>query len=122
MGESGTEFQRCLGTWLQRMLSIYSTSTHGKATAPPKNRSNIYRYCATPFQVEPVEVTDSLGQKRMYPDLEARHFLVSQDYINRQIGIALEGKEMAALLTRMQLASAVTADGAPPFSLGFGVC
>ena len=59
-----------------------------------------------------MEVTDSLGKKTMYPDLAMREMTVQASYINRYIGISLEARRMAELLTRMQLASTVGEDGA----------
>lgn len=72
-----------------------------------------YRYCKQPFQVESVTVTDALGEARTYPDLSARPMDVTAAYINSYIGVDLLADKMADLLTRMQLASAVAADGTP---------
>lgn len=59
-------------------------------------------------------MTDSLGKKTAYPELAPRAMTVSSDYINRYIGVDLEARQMADLLTKMQLASTVASDGARP--------
>lgn len=60
-------------------------------------------YCSTPFEVEPVEVIDSFGHRKMYPDLSSREMVVPEDLINKGIGVQLETAQMADLLSRMQL-------------------
>ena len=57
---------------------------------------------------------DSLGKKTAYPELTPRAMSVSSEYINRYIGVSLEARHMAELLTKMQLASSVASDGALP--------
>jgi phenylalanyl-tRNA synthetase beta subunit len=72
------------------------------------------RYCKSPFQVEPVQVTDSLGDVHVFPNLESRSLNVTSEYINKYIGIDLSADKMAEMLTKMQLASTVADDGALP--------
>ncbi|KAL3144115.1 hypothetical protein ABBQ32_003906 [Trebouxia sp. C0010 RCD-2024] len=60
-------------------------------------------YCSTPFEVEPVEVIDSFGNKKLYPDLSSREMVVPEEVINRGIGVQLGTAQMADLLSRMQL-------------------
>jgi phenylalanyl-tRNA synthetase beta chain len=67
-------------------------------------------HCAKPFQVEPVDVVDFMGNERSYPDFMTRFVDVDVDYVNKRIGTEIETKEMAALLCKMQLASKVTAE------------
>eukprot|EP00892_Ulva_mutabilis_P000903 jgi/Ulvmu1/10813/UM069_0049.1 len=69
-------------------------------------------YCAKPFQVESVAVTDALGATAATPDLAPRSMDVTAAYVNSYIGIDLPAAKMAQLLTKMQLASTVAADGA----------
>ena len=65
-------------------------------------------HCAKPFQVEPVDVVDFMGNEKSYPDFMTRFVDVDVDYVNKRIGTEIETKEMAALLCKMQLASKVT--------------
>jgi phenylalanyl-tRNA synthetase beta chain len=67
-------------------------------------------HCANPFQVEPVDVVDFMGNERSYPDFMTRFVDVDVDYVNKRIGTEIGTKEMAALLCKMQLASKVTAE------------
>eukprot|EP00195_Chlamydomonas_chlamydogama_P013016 CAMPEP_0202900502 /NCGR_PEP_ID=MMETSP1392-20130828/11868_1 /ASSEMBLY_ACC=CAM_ASM_000868 /TAXON_ID=225041 /ORGANISM="Chlamydomonas chlamydogama, Strain SAG 11-48b" /LENGTH=638 /DNA_ID=CAMNT_0049586901 /DNA_START=124 /DNA_END=2041 /DNA_ORIENTATION=+ len=68
-------------------------------------------YCEVPFEVEPVEVTDALGQKTVYPDLDARQMEVSVDAINSLLGLQLDAAAMSTLLTKMQLHTQVSGGG-----------
>ena len=61
-----------------------------------------------------MEVTDATGKKAQYPELAPRTMTVQADYVNKYIGISLAAPQMAQLLTKMQLASNVGADGMPP--------
>lgn len=74
------------------------------------------RYCARPFEVEPVEVVDALGRSALYPDLAPRRLDVPAAYVNGIAGTSLGAAEMAQLLTRMQLGSTVCGDGARVFA------
>lgn len=69
-------------------------------------------YCAVPFQVEPVEVVDSLGQTHVYPNLSSRTMNVSMDYVNSCTGLALGADVAATLLSKMQLNAQPVHNGA----------
>lgn len=69
------------------------------------------QYCDHPFEVEPVEVVDSLGQRRMYPELACRKLEVPASKVNGSLGLDLKPADMADLLSRMQLSCAVQPDG-----------
>jgi phenylalanyl-tRNA synthetase beta subunit len=64
--------------------------------------------------VEPVQVTDSLGDVHVFPNLASRSLSVTADYVNKYIGIDLSAAAMAEILTKMQLSSTVDDDGALP--------
>ncbi|KAL4440220.1 hypothetical protein ABPG75_003221 [Micractinium tetrahymenae] len=68
-------------------------------------------YCQRPFEVEPVEVVDALGNTHVYPQLETRQMEVEASYINGCIGVDLPADKMAQLLSKMQLTAATSADG-----------
>lgn len=61
------------------------------------------RYCSTPYEVEPVEVIDSFGESRVYPDLSPRELEVESSYVNGALGLDLGQEEMGRLLRSMQL-------------------
>ena len=60
-------------------------------------------YCTVPFQIEPVEVVDALGESHVFPDVSLRSMDVSMDYINSCTGLGLTAAEAAPLLNKMQL-------------------
>jgi phenylalanyl-tRNA synthetase beta chain len=60
-------------------------------------------YCTEAFTVEPVDVTDSLGVTRTWPDLSSRTVEVDMGYINSRIGTSLQAEAAANLLTKMCL-------------------
>ena len=69
---------------------------------------DVFRALRKPFQVEPVDVVDFMGNERSYPDFMTRFVDVDVDYVNKRIGTEIETKEMGGLLCKMQLASKVT--------------
>ncbi|XP_063061076.1 phenylalanine--tRNA ligase beta subunit [Engraulis encrasicolus] len=68
-------------------------------------------YCAEPFTVEEAEVIYPDGRSCVYPDLAYRTETLSGDFINRKVGIKESSENIAALLTRMCLKSAVSGRG-----------
>ncbi|KAI8817741.1 uncharacterized protein EV422DRAFT_214421 [Fimicolochytrium jonesii] len=68
------------------------------------------QYCAKPFTVEPVEVTNADGKKVVYPDLAPRTMDADVHYINSHIGVNLEADKIASLLTKMSLGAKASAD------------
>jgi len=66
-------------------------------------------YCATPFEIEPVEVVDASGKTAYYPDLSPKLFNVDMDYVNSCTGLDIPSSDAASLLKKMQLDA--TADG-----------
>lgn len=68
-------------------------------------------YCERPFEVEPVEVVDALGNTHVYPQLDTRQMEVDASYIRGCIGADLPADQMAQLLSKMQLTAAASADG-----------
>jgi phenylalanyl-tRNA synthetase beta chain len=69
-------------------------------------------YCATPFEVEPVEVVDAAGRTQVCPDLAPRSLRVAVEYVNSCTGLGLGAAEMASLLDKMQLQAEPAAGGA----------
>ncbi|GLC71953.1 hypothetical protein PLESTF_001188500 [Pleodorina starrii] len=68
-------------------------------------------YAAVPFEVEPVEVVDALGNKTLYPDLSERSLTLTTDYVNSLLGLQLPGADIVQLLTKMQVCAELGADG-----------
>ncbi|GIL98739.1 hypothetical protein Vretimale_4107 [Volvox reticuliferus] len=68
-------------------------------------------YASTPFEVEPVEVVDALGNRTLYPDLSYRSLTLTTDYVNSLLGLQLPGEEIVKLLTKMQVAAELGPDG-----------
>ena len=60
-------------------------------------------YCSTPFEFEPVEVVDALGETHVYPVLAPPKFEVSMAYVNGCTGMELTASQAAPLLGKMQL-------------------
>ena len=69
------------------------------------------RYCATPFDIEPVDVVRPDGEVITYPTLETRTELISSELCNRRIGIDCWAPKLAELLCQMQLPTVVADDG-----------
>ncbi|KAI3431573.1 hypothetical protein D9Q98_004623 [Chlorella vulgaris] len=69
------------------------------------------QYCSTPFEIEPVEVVDALGDTQVYPQLDTRQMDVAVPYINSCIGLDLQADKIAQLLSKMQLSAAAAPDG-----------
>ncbi|KAK9822691.1 hypothetical protein WJX81_001468 [Elliptochloris bilobata] len=68
-------------------------------------------HAATPFEVEPVEVINALGERHVYPDMRSREMEVGVAYINRCVGTALDAPAVAMLLSRMALDAEVAPGG-----------
>lgn len=68
-------------------------------------------YCAAPFTVEPVTVEMPDKSTHTYPTLEQRTEHTDISYINSRLGIDIEAKEAAHLLSKMMLTATVAADG-----------
>lgn len=68
-------------------------------------------YCATPFDIEPVDVVRPGGEVITYPTLETRTELISSELCNRRIGIDCWAPKLAELLCQMQLPTVVADDG-----------
>lgn len=68
-------------------------------------------YCATPFEVEPVEVVDAFGESHVYPDLAPREMEVDAGHINGVLGLDLAAADVARLLRSMQLEAAPSGGG-----------
>lgn len=64
-------------------------------------------YCTRPFEVEPVDVVDALGNTVRYPDLAPKEFSVPADFIPKFIGADIAVERQAELLKKMQLDAAV---------------
>lgn len=63
-------------------------------------------YCARPFSVEPVRVTQADGGQVEYPDLATRHEELSLADVRRGLGVAsLTAADVAGHLSRMALAA-----------------
>ncbi|KAH9496489.1 hypothetical protein Btru_043176 [Bulinus truncatus] len=68
-------------------------------------------YCEQPFTVEAVEVVQTDGTVKVYPELPYRKETVNAELICKQVGAKIETKPMAKLLTKMCLESEVLQDG-----------
>lgn len=103
--------------------SAISTSTRDifiECTATDLTKANIVlntmvcmfsEYCDEPFEVEPVEVVNALGETHVYPELASRRTEVDAQYVNGSLGLDLSAEQVASLLTKMQLASSASEDG-----------
>jgi phenylalanyl-tRNA synthetase beta subunit len=115
---AATQSARCIGPRVH-LSFLCSVSARANAAVSEKSmsRTNLTsmgqhcRYCARLFEVEPVEVTDSLGSKSSYPHLAPRKMDVSATYINSYIGTQLNAAQMATMLTKMLLQSRLDSDG-----------
>jgi phenylalanyl-tRNA synthetase beta chain len=65
------------------------------------------QYCATPFEVEPVETVLLGGQVLTFPKLAVRKETILPAKANSTVGVDLKAGRMAELLTKMCLASEV---------------
>lgn len=64
-------------------------------------------YCADPFTVEEVLVSNSNGDNVIYPDLQSRTFHTDIEYLNRIAGTDLKIETVSKLLTRMGLETVI---------------
>ena len=106
-------------------ISLDTTDVFIECTATDLNKAKIVlntvvtmfsEYSAAKFSVEPVDVVDSSGAERAYPDFMTRFVDVDPDYVRRRIGVTeadIDTKAMAALLCRMQLPTKIDARDAP---------
>lgn len=63
-------------------------------------------YSSDKFTVEPVEVIyEEDGRVEVYPDLSEREVIVEREYINSRVGVELDSKKIASLLTKMSLSA-----------------
>ncbi|KAI9005247.1 hypothetical protein BC832DRAFT_556757 [Gaertneriomyces semiglobifer] len=67
-------------------------------------------YCAEQFTVEPVEVINADGSSVVYPDLSSRTVEADIDYINKRIGVDIDGDSVTNLLEKMSLSAKHDAD------------
>jgi phenylalanyl-tRNA synthetase beta chain len=93
-------------------ISLDTTDVFIECTATDLNKAKIVlntvvaafsQYSATEFAAEPVDVTDSLGETKTYPDYMTRFVEADPKYVNGRIGVDIAPRDMAALLCRMQL-------------------
>ena len=96
-------------------ISLDTTDVFIECTATDLNKAKIVlntvvtmfsEYSAAKFSVEPVDVVDSSGAERAYPDFMTRFVDVDPEYVRKRIGVTetdIDTKAMAALLCRMQL-------------------
>ena len=94
-------------------ISLDTTDVFIECTATDLNKAKIVlntvvtmfsEYSAAKFAVEPVDVVDSSGAERAYPDFMTRFVDVDPDYVRKRIGVTeadIDTKAMAALLCRM---------------------
>lgn len=64
-------------------------------------------YCDEPFTVEEVLVSNSTGEKLVYPDLKLKTFETNIDYLNKIAGTDLKIDTVSKLLTRMGLETTI---------------
>lgn len=100
-------------------ISLNTTDVFIECTATDLTKANVVlntlcamfsEYCLVPFQVEPVEVVDALGQTQITPDLSSRIMEVPIDYVNSCTGLALSAKVASQLLGKMQLRAEPTSE------------
>ena len=100
-------------------ITLDTTDVLLECTATDLNKAKIVlntmvaafsQYSATEFAAEPVDVVDSMGDVKSYPDFMTRVVEADPEYINGRIGVHIEGREMAALLCRMQLPTKLDAE------------
>ena len=100
-------------------ITLDTTDVLLECTATDLNKAKIVlntmvaafsQYSATEFAAEPVDVVDSMGDVKPYPDFMTRVVEADPEYINGRIGVHIEGREMAALLCRMQLPTKLDAE------------
>ena len=93
-------------------ITLDTTDVFIECTATDLNKAKIVlntvvaafsQYSATEFAAEPVDVVDSLGETKTYPDYMTRFVEADPKYINGRIGVDIAPRDMAALLCRMQL-------------------
>ena len=63
------------------------------------------QYCSEPFIIESAEVTTAAGKKEIYPTLNSRSQIVEKSKVNALVGVDLDSKRIAELLTKMCLPS-----------------
>ena len=93
-------------------ITLDTTDVFIECTATDLNKAKIVlntvvaafsQYSATEFAAEPVDVVDSLGETKTYPDYMTRFVEADPKYVNGRIGVDIAPRDMAALLCRMQL-------------------
>jgi phenylalanyl-tRNA synthetase beta chain len=66
------------------------------------------QYCEPNFEIEVVELTQLDGTKHLYPKLSERKETIDVKDVNKKIGINIEEKQMALLLSKMGLQAEVS--------------
>ena len=93
-------------------ITLDTTDVFIECTATDLNKAKIVlntvvaafsQYSAVEFAAEPVDVVDSLGETKTYPDYMTRFVEADPKYVNGRIGVDIAPRDMAALLCRMQL-------------------
>jgi len=104
----------------QSAISLDTKNVFIECTATDLHKANMVlntvvtmfsEYCAAPFEIEPVTVTNAMGEEASYPKLEDKEFQVSCDFITGLIGAQIAPEKQAELLTKMQLSAAVLPGG-----------
>ena len=62
-------------------------------------------YCASKFEIEPIQVINVDGSTHVYPKLAHREKLINVDELNTKVGIKIDAEKMASLLGKMCLKS-----------------
>ncbi|CAF1000666.1 unnamed protein product [Adineta steineri] len=97
-------------------MSVNTKNVFIECTAVDLHKANVVlnimltmfaQYCSKPFEIEPVEVEQVDGTVIVYPNLDDRVENVSVKKINKRIGIEVDAKTAATLLTRMSLRTKV---------------
>lgn len=63
------------------------------------------QYCSEPFIIESAEVVTADGNSEVYPTLQSRTEVIEASKVNDLVGVTLESKKIADLLSKMCLSS-----------------
>jgi len=97
-------------------MSVETKNVFIECTAVDLHKANVVlnmmvtmfaQYCQTPYEIEPVEVEQVDGKVTVFPNLTDRIEEVSVKKINQRIGIDVDAKTAAKLLSRMSLPTEV---------------
>eukprot|EP01132_Coremiostelium_polycephalum_P002918 gene2918-3636_t len=101
-------------------ITLNTKNVFIEITATDRTKANVVlnimltmfsEYCKEPFTMEQVEVIEADGTSQLYPQIEPKYISATVDYINKSVGLDLNGESMVNLLKRMSLDSKLIDDG-----------